>query len=53
MIIARALGIDRVLLTCDDDNVGSRTVIERCGGVPDPAWPKTDATPPARRYWIA
>ncbi len=30
---ARALGIDSALLTCDVDNVGSRTVIESAGGV--------------------
>jgi predicted acetyltransferase len=33
LIIARAVGIDRVLVTCDEDNVGSAAVIERCGGV--------------------
>jgi predicted acetyltransferase len=52
VIIARALGVDRVLLTCDDDNVASSTVIERCGGVLDPVWPKTDDETPKRRYWI-
>lgn len=31
--IARDLGIDRALLTCDTDNLGSRRVIERAGGV--------------------
>ena len=30
--IAKDLGIERVLVTCDVDNVGSRTVIERNGG---------------------
>lgn len=29
---ARALGIDRALITCDTDNVGSRKVIEKNGG---------------------
>jgi len=28
LVIARAFGVDRVLLTCDDDNTGSSTVIE-------------------------
>jgi predicted acetyltransferase len=32
--IARGLGIDRALVTCDVDNVASRKVIERNGGVP-------------------
>jgi predicted acetyltransferase len=31
--VARALGIDRALLTCDPDNVASRKVIEHNGGV--------------------
>src|SRR5438876_674627 len=30
---AQKLGLDRVLLTCADDNVGSWKVIERNGGV--------------------
>jgi predicted acetyltransferase len=31
--IARAGGVERILVVCDDDNVGSARVIERCGGV--------------------
>jgi predicted acetyltransferase len=31
--IARGLGIESALLTCDDDNVASRRVIEKAGGV--------------------
>jgi predicted acetyltransferase len=30
---ARKLGLDRVLITCDDDNMGSAKIIERNGGV--------------------
>jgi len=33
LLLARDLGITSALVTCDDDNTGSRTVIERCGGV--------------------
>jgi len=33
LTIARSLGIESAMLTCNDDNVGSATVIERCGGV--------------------
>ncbi len=47
---ARAAGVGRVLVTCDDDNLGSIAVIERCGGRRDPGWPGDDGT---RRYWIA
>lgn len=31
--IAGRLGIDRVLVTCDPDNIASRKVINACGGV--------------------
>ncbi|RKN34932.1 GNAT family N-acetyltransferase [Streptomyces hoynatensis] len=31
--VAHRLGFDPVLITCDHDNVGSRKVIEGCGGV--------------------
>ena len=44
--IARGLGIDRVLVCCDEDNVGSRTVIERAGGEYE------DSRAGKRRYWI-
>lgn len=52
LIVARALGIDHVLLTCNADNAASRAVIERCGGVLDPEWPQTGTAPPKCRYWI-
>jgi predicted acetyltransferase len=51
LIIARALGIDRVLVTCDEDNVGSATVIERCGGVLE-SLVDSDTGIAKRRYWI-
>jgi predicted acetyltransferase len=51
LIVARAEGVDRVLVTCDDDNVGSATVIERCGGVLDSRGEASDGTR-IRRYWI-
>jgi predicted acetyltransferase len=35
LVVARAEGVERVLLTCDDDNTGSAVVIERAGGVFD------------------
>jgi predicted acetyltransferase len=31
--IAAGLGIERALITCEADNIGSRKVIEACGGV--------------------
>lgn len=44
---AADLGIDKALVTCDEDNVGSRRTIERCGGVYE------DSRNGKRRYWCA
>jgi len=51
LVVARAHGVDRVLVTCDDDNAGSAAVIEANGGVLDPELPLA-GEPPKRRYWI-
>jgi len=47
---ARRLGIERLLVTCDADNVSSARVIEKCGGVIENDVLTDDA--PIRRYWI-
>ncbi len=39
------LGVERVLVTCDDANEGSRRTIEAAGGV-------LEDVRPLRRYWI-
>jgi predicted acetyltransferase len=52
LIVARSLGIDRVLITCDDDNAGSIRIIESCGGKLDSVRPAKPGTPALRRYWI-
>ena len=44
---ARVLELDRVLVTCDDDNLASIKTIESCGGVLE------DVRSGKRRYWIA
>ena len=44
--ISRKLGIPRVLLTCDEDNAGSRATIEKNGGTYE------DTRNGKRRYWI-
>lgn len=50
LIVARAGGVGRALVTCDDDNVGSATVIEANGGVLEDII-DVDGVP-LRRYWI-
>ena len=44
--------LDRVLLTCDDDNVGSIRTIEKNGGVLENVVSGPDLAKPKRRYWI-
>ncbi len=51
--IARALGLAHVLITCDDDNVGSIRVIEANGGVLRDTIVVPERTVPTRRYDIA
>lgn len=47
LVVARSVGVMRVLVTCDEDNHSSRRVIETCGG-------RRDRSPDGRtlRYWI-
>lgn len=51
LIIARSRGVERALVTCDDDNVGSATIIEACGGVLESTITASDGKQ-RRRYWI-
>ena len=52
LVIARSLGIIRVLVTCNDDNAGSIAVIESCDGVLNSVVPGAPGAPAVRRYWI-
>jgi predicted acetyltransferase len=49
---ARARGLTRVLVTCDDDNVSSARIIEKNGGVQDTMSTNPRSGKPSRRYWI-
>jgi predicted acetyltransferase len=55
LIIARSYGVDRVLVTCDDDNLASATTIERCGGQLERVVPQSESDNGIRfrRYWIS
>jgi len=46
------LGIQRALLTCDDDNIGSIRTIEKNGGVLEDVITGPGFEKPKRRYWI-
>lgn len=52
LIIARALGIDRVLVTCEDRNAASIAVIEKCGGRLENVVGAEHPGVFMRRYWI-
>jgi predicted acetyltransferase len=51
--VARALGLDSVLLTCDDTNAASIRVIERNGGTLRETRTLGANRPRKRYYWIA
>jgi predicted acetyltransferase len=52
LVILRSEGVGRALLVCDDDNVGSIAVIERCGGVLEGRVLDRDGVTPLRHYSI-
>ena len=50
LVVARAGGVQQILVTCDDDNVGSAKAIEANGGLLENIV-DIDGVP-MRRYWI-
>lgn len=48
---ARAMGFDRVLITCDDDNIASKKIIEKNGGVLENKI--ASDTVDKCRYWVS
>jgi predicted acetyltransferase len=51
LVLVRAGGVEDVLMTCDDANLGSAAVIERLGGVLQNVI-TSEAGHDVRRYWI-
>jgi hypothetical protein len=51
-IARERLALGRILVTCDDDNLGSIRTIEKNGGVLDSIVSGPDLKKPKRRYWI-
>ena len=49
---ARALGIIHVLITCNEDNLGSKKIIEANGGVFENSVSMGAGTPKKLRFWI-
>ena len=48
----KELGIDKVLITCIDDNIGSRKTILANGGVYESTVYEPDERVNLERYWI-
>ena len=51
LMIASTLGLERVLVTCDANTLGSATVIENCGGALQNVV-LGDGSVPKYRYWV-
>ena len=51
-IARQRLGLPRVLVTCDDDNIGSIKAIESNGGVLEDVVTEPAGGMPKRRYWV-
>lgn len=49
---AKALGITKVLVTCNENNIGSKKIIETNGGVLENAVDMGEGKPRKLRYWI-
>ena len=49
---AKALGLEKVLLTCDSTNIGSQKIIETNGGVLENEVETEEGQPSKLRYWI-
>lgn len=52
LIEAQKRGMDRVLITCDDDNIGSQKVIQKNGGVLQDVVKLDFRERPTMRFWI-
>ena len=50
--IENHLNLDRILVTCDQDNISSLKIIENNGGVFEGLYDEDDVQVPKRRYWI-
>jgi len=54
LMLGRAgeFGLDRVLVTCDSDNIGSARIIEKNGGVLENDVVSDNSGKLVSRYWI-
>ncbi len=52
LALEREHGVTEILMICDDTNLASASVIERCGGVLESVEPAGEDYAAFRRYWI-
>jgi predicted acetyltransferase len=52
LLKAEEMGINKVLITCDADNIGSAKIIKNNGGVYENEVTSTESGKPVSRYWI-
>jgi predicted acetyltransferase len=52
LVEASRIGLRRALLVCDEDNLPSLRIVERCGGVFQDTRQPPGEPIPVRRYWI-
>ena len=52
MLIARELNLDKVLISCREENIVSRRVIEKNGGIYENNYYDKEKDNSYRRYWI-
>lgn len=53
LVYCRSLGLDRIMITCDDDNPPSWKLLERAGAVLDETFFDAEHDALVRRYWLA
>ncbi|MEN8128479.1 MAG: GNAT family N-acetyltransferase [Planctomycetota bacterium] len=49
---AKELGLERVVVTCDEDNIASAKIIKKNGGVLEDTYQNDKMEVPKQRYWI-
>lgn len=49
---AKKLGLDRLLVTCDEENIPSQKLIEKFGGVHEDTIPSLETGRPLMRWWV-
>jgi len=52
LIEVKKRGLDKVLITCDEDNIGAKKIIEANGGVQDIPFFKEGMRVKKLRYWV-